>query len=273
MIHNFKVQRLNGTTYDMKELGIIVNRLIVDSPSPVHYREKIEGRDGYVDQGTEYDGRIINATLTLVALDYIDYTMYRDEVFRLFDSREAFYLIPEESPGKRIKVKYDSPYSLSREGNLGEFNISLSSESAYFESIGTTLDPKTFDAELWQTGQGLTLDETLYTHSTTSFQIYNAANGVIIDPRKMPLEITFKGASSSLTITNTTTGDVWQYNKTTVASDTLLLTGVRSLKNGLTVFSDTNRKFITLAPGYNNFTISGASGAFTITFAFRFYTL
>ncbi|MCM3600626.1 phage tail family protein [Robertmurraya korlensis] len=273
MIHNFKVQRLNGTTYDMNELGIIVNRLIVESPSPIHYREKIEGRDGYVDQGTEYDGRNANATLTLIAIDNIDYTLYRDEVFRIFDSREAFYLLPDESPGKRILAKYNSPYSLARQGNTGEFNISFSSESAYFESIGTTLDPKTFDTELWQTGQGLTLDETMYTHSTASFQIYNAADGVTINPRQMPLEITFKGASSNLKITNATTGDVWQYTKTTASGDTLKLTGVRSLKNGLSVFSDTNHKLITLAPGYNNFTITGATGSFTISFSFRFYTL
>jgi hypothetical protein len=87
----------------------------------------------------------------------------------------------------------------------------------------------------------------------------------------LPLKITFTGASTNLTITNTTTGDIWQYTGTTQAGDTITLDGVRSLKNGVSVFGNTNRKLITIAPGWNNFTITGASGSFTISFDFRFY--
>jgi hypothetical protein len=268
----FNIMRLNGTIYNLAELGVIVNSFIVESPSPIHYRERIEGRSGYVDLGTEYDGRKIQAKLTMLSTDNSDFPLLRDELFRAFDSRESFYLLPSETPGKRILVKYDSPYSLSRTGSLGEFEIAFSSESAYFESIGSTLDPFTFDSQIWQTGQGLTLDETMYTHSIASFQIYNAADGVTIDPRKLPLLITYKGASTNLQIKNITTGDTWALTGSTITSDTLTLDGVRSFKNGVSVFGSTNRKLITLAPGYNNFQVVGAIG-FTISFSFRFYTL
>jgi phage-related protein len=269
----FDVMRLNGTIYYLEELGVIVNSFNVESPSPTHYRERIEGRSGYVDLGTEYEGRNIQAKLTMIAVDNVDFSLLRDELFRVFDTREPFYLLPKESPGKRILAKYGSAYSLSRIGAFGEFELTFSSESAYFESIGTTTDPLTFNSELWQTGQGLTLDETMYTHSTASFQIYNAADGVTIDPRNVPLLITFQGASTNLQIKNLTTGDTWALTGTTIASDTLALDGVRSFKNGVSVFGNTNRRLITLAPGYNDFEIVGASGSFTISFSFRFYTL
>jgi hypothetical protein len=74
------------------------------------------------------------------------------------------------------------------------------------------------------------------------------------------LVITFAGASTNLAIANTTTGDTWSYTGTTAAGDTLKLDGVRMLKNGVvSVFGATNRKLITLAPGWNNFTVTGAT--------------
>lgn len=267
--NNFRIQRLDGKVYNMKDVGVIVNRLVVESPSPIHYREKIEGADGFIDMGTEYDGRKIQADCTLIAVDLLDYALSRDEVFRIFDSRQPFYLLPDESQGKRILVKYDSPYSLSRVADIGEFALSFVSSSAYFESIGTTLDPKTFDAEVWQVGQGLMVDEAKYLHTTNTFSIYNAGD-VTIDPRKYPLLIRYKGASTNLSIENTTTGDKWNYTKTTTANDVISLDGVRSLKNGVSVFGDTNRKLITIAPGWNDFVIQGAS-QFEIIFDFRFY--
>jgi len=89
----------------------------------------------------------------------------------------------------------------------------------------------------------------------------------------LPLKITFTGASSNLTITNQTTGDMWQYTGTTQAGDTITLDGVRSLKNGASIFGQTNRKLITLKSGWNDFAITGATGAFEISFDFRFYYL
>src|SRR5690606_1942383 len=200
----------------------------------------------------------------------LDYALARDEVFRIFDSKQPFYLLPDESPGKRILVKYDSPYSMARVADIGEFSLTFVSNDAYFESIGTTLDPKTFDAEVWQVGQGLTVDETKYTHTTKTFRIYNPGD-VTIDPRKYPLLIEYKGESTNLSIENTTTGDMWSYNEDTVANDIITLNGIRSFKNDVSIFGDSNRKLITIAPGWNDFVIDGNIGNFEIKFNFRFY--
>jgi phage-related protein len=194
----------------------------------------------------------------------------RDEIIRVIYGREPYYIVPEATPGKRWLVEASDSITPELIGMYGEFTLSFISDSTYAESIGTTLDPLTFDSELWQIGEGLTVDDKSYTQSTTAFSIYNAGD-ITVDPREFPLVITFKGASTNLSIKNTTTGETWSYTGTTTASDSLKLDGVRMLKNGVvSVFANSNRKLITLAPGWNNFTITGASGAFTISFDFRF---
>jgi len=272
--NNFRIQRLDGTIYNMKDIGVIVNRLVIESPSPIHHRERIEGVDGYIDLGTEYGGRNILADCTLTAVDLLDYALARDEVFRIFDSKQPFYLLPDESPGKRILVKYDSPYSMARVADIGEFSLTFVSNDAYFESIGTTLDPKTFDAEVWQVGQGLTVDETKYTHTTKTFQIYNAGD-VTINPRMHPLVIEYKGQSLNLSIKNLTTGDEWVYSESIAPLEVVRIDGIRSFKDNDSIFSKTNHKLITIQPGWNDFEISGPVGfdEFEISFSFRFYYL
>lgn len=278
--NNFRIQRLDGTVYNMKDIGVIVNRLVIESPSPIHHRERIEGVDGYIDLGTEYGGRNILADCTLIAVDLLDYALARDEVFRIFDSKQPFYLLPDESPGKRILVKYDSPYSMARVADIGEFSLTFVSNDAYFESIGTTLDPKTFDAGVWQVGQGLIVDETKYTHKTISFRIYNAGD-VTIDPRRYPLKITLEAdieRGKPVSIENLTTGDNWEFTKndgTMINPSTIVLEGVRTFYFQESVFSQTNRKLLTIAPGWNEFRINGTQNGTidSISFDFRFYYL
>lgn len=271
--HNFKVIRQNGEEYDLSELGILTNSFIIDAPITKHYRDVIGGRDGFVDNGTTYDGRTMRARCTMIANDFLDYDLLRNEIFKLFDSKESFYIVRDSEPGKRWLVKYDGTYSMARLTDvLGEFEIPFISPSAYAESIGTTLDPKTFGVGLWQVGQGLIADETMYTHTTNSFSIYNVGD-VEINPRFIPLAIIYQGASENLKLRNETNGTEWQYTGTTVSTDTITLDGIRSLKNGVSIFGDTNRKLITLEKGRNDFTLTGASGSFSISFDFRFYTL
>src|SRR5690606_23373559 len=135
------------------------------------------------------------------------------------------------------------------------------------------LDDFTFSSNLWQIGQGLTMEEVKYTHYTNFFRIYNAGD-ILIDPdEKMFLDITFKGSSESLFLANFTTDTYWEYNGATEVSDTILLTGIRSFRNSTSIFSNTNRKVIKIAPGWNTFEVLGAKEQFEIKFNFRFLYL
>ncbi|KXI78609.1 phage tail protein [Bacillus cereus] len=269
------VQTLNGKRYVLEELGIMTRDFNPQSPSPVHNFETVENRHGTIDRGTVYGQRTINCSFYFKAVDMWDYALLRDEVFRIFDSREAFYIIDRRNPGKRWLVKYSSPYSIEQNWKYGFFEIDFVTVKLPFaESIGKTTDPNTFDSNLWQIGQGLIAEDTKYHHNTTSFRIYNAGD-VLIDPRSMPLKIKYKGKSNNLTIKNNTTGDLWNYNGvTTTLNDVITLDGVRAYRNVLgSIFKNTNWGLITLKPGWNDFVLTGTTDAFEVEFDFRFYYL
>jgi hypothetical protein len=263
------IEKLDGTIIETEEYGIKLLKHSISSPSPRVITEEIDNRDGYIEMGVTFDGRKIRASFFMQAVDRQDFPLLRNEVFRIFSTKELFYF---HEPGqKRRWLVRSNGFEIEKyPPRIGTFEIEFSSPSPYVESVGTTLDPFTFDSELWQIGQGLEADDLQYVHNTSSFRIFNAGD-IAIDPRVLPLKITFTGASTNLTITNETTGDTWQYTGTTVDGDVIELDGIRSLKNGLSIFGNTNRQLITIVPGWNDFTITGASGSFTISFDFRFY--
>lgn len=267
------VETLDGTRFNLETIGIIPLQFNVESLSPRHNFEAVEGRDGHIDLGTTFEGRRINTKFAIKAKDLYDYPLLSNEVFKLFNARTEFYLIHKYEPKRRWKVKTITMFSIDRLlRRVGSFEIQFISASPYAESFGTTLDPFTFDGELWQVGQGLISEDLKYVHNTNTFSIYNGSD-IDLDPREFPLKIKYQGASNNLTIKNLTTGDEWKYNGSSGANDTILLDGVRSLKNGLTIFGQTNRKLITLKQGWNDFTLTGTSGSFLISFDFRFYTI
>jgi hypothetical protein len=225
-----------------------------------------------VTLGRDLEARELTAEFLVRAVDYSDSLLLRDELYSLFSAGNTFYIGEERQPGKRWLVECAEQWTPERVNHRTmTMEIPLICNSGLAESIGTTQDPFTFDADHWQFGQGLTADELIYTHTGTIFDIYNA--GVRIDPRYMDLVIEYTGASNNLSIQNETTGNLWTYNSASKIGDTIKLDGVRSEKNGLTILRDTNKKLITLEPGWNGFRLSGTTGSFEIKFLFRFYYL
>ncbi|MDA2261313.1 phage tail family protein [Bacillus cereus group sp. Bc200] len=246
-------------------------------PSPfykVQY-ENLDGRHGQIEIGGSFDARDnIRAQILFYSRDIWDFYLFRNEIYKLFASQDPFYIITNREPGKRWKVRVANAYEIEPKafGQYGEFNIVFKSASPFCESIGTTMSPFTFDSNLWQIGQGLIAEDVKYTHNTTSFRIYNAGD-VLIDPRNLPLKIRFIGASKNLAIKNVTTGDFWSYTGETINGSVIELNGVKSTRNGTSIFGATNWGLITLKEGWNDFVLSGAIGNFKIEFDFRFYYL
>lgn len=272
---NMTVTKLNGATYDLASLGITLREFSPQSPTPVHSSVSIEGMSGEADIGTVYGPRIINCSFYAKAVDLADYPLLRDEIFALFDSRQSFYISEGYNPGKRWLVKTSKEYSLDQNGVYGFFDIEFKSYYPFAESIGTTLNPFTTDAGVWQMGQGLQTEELKYVFTTNKFSIYNAGN-IEVDPRQLtntPLNITYKGTSKNLIIANETTGDTFKYYGNSSSSDSITLSGVQVKKNSTSIFGQTNRKLIRLSPGWNNFVLSGTGSGFKISFDFRFYYL
>lgn len=264
------IETLEGVRYDLAQYGLKPIKFEIDSPSPRTEREVIDGRDGHVDLETTFEGRSIRASFLIQANDFADYHLVRHEIFKLFNAKNLFYIIDSRLSKQRWKVRTSARFSIERINFVnGLFNLEFLSPSPYAESTGSTLDPLSFESETWGVGEGLEAEDISYIHNTTSFSIFNAGD-ITLDPRELPLKITFSGVSDNLTISNTTTGDLWAYTGQTQADDAILLDGIKVTKNGLSDFKNTNKKVITLVPGWNDFTISGATD-FTIQFEFRFY--
>ncbi|GAB6669613.1 TPA: phage tail family protein [Bacillus cereus] len=266
------IQRLNGVVLNTADFGLRLIEFDPESPNYDHRYEEVDGTDGLIDAGSTMKQRNLNARFNMVARDMYDVTLLRNEIFKLFHSKESFYIIDNREPGKRWLVKVH-PYTISTLKYVkSSVELIFTSAKGLAESIGTTMDDFTFESGLWQIGQGLIAEDLIYKPTTTSFRIFNAGD-VEIDPRKLPLVIRIRGATNGLTIKNRTTGDVFKLNIPTAAGDMVELNRVRVFKNGNTVFTSTNRKVIRLAPGWNDFIVSGTSGAFQIEFDFRFYYL
>jgi hypothetical protein len=266
------IQRLNGALYNLSDYGIKALDFQIDAPSPRVYSEIVEGRDGAIDLGAVYDLRQLRGSFFMSAADSVDFALLRNEIFRIFAGAEAFYLIDSREPGKRWKVRSNGFSVEQLNATKGRFDVDFTAQIPYAESIGTSLSPMTFDSDLWQIGQGIIDDVLEYTHTTSTFRIYNLGD-TTVNPRQHPLVITYTGASTNLIIKNVTTGEEWAYTGTSDSGNNIKLDGVRSTKNGLSIFRDTNRKVISLVPGWNDFVITGASGSFTVSFAFRYYYL
>ncbi|MCV9886236.1 phage tail family protein [Metabacillus halosaccharovorans] len=273
-IFNFKIQYQDGSIIDLhkdKELWVSSFRIL--SPSPNHITEQIEGQHGSRYLGTTLKDRKITSSISIEAIDPVDFDLFRDELFQIFNPLNKFYIIRDLQPGKRMLVsvanEFDIDYLTLEDG---EFDIEFVIHSVFLESVGTTLDELSYEANVWQFGQGLLAEDVSYIHHSTTFQIYNAGN-VEIDPRFVSFVITFSGASNNLQIINTTSGDIWKHFGITESGDVITLDRVKAFKNGESIFKDTNFKAIKLKPGWNLFEIKGALSNFEIKFNSRFYYL
>lgn len=242
--------------------------------------ESLEGVPGNIDFGADYKERDIKLNLLMIAHDTQDYRLLRDKVYAIFDDVE--YVSEDYEPGKRYKVRVDAKYAPERIKNnqrYAKVEIECAMPGIPFaESIGTTQDIEKHgidaDSKLWAFGMGLKADDdTLkYTHTGTSFKVFNAGN-VSVHPFYQELKITIsdvKGSSDKFELKNTTTGDTFKITEGVKNSKTIKLDGPNITNNDKQYLRKTNKQFITLKPDWNEFKISGADRA-EVKFDFRFY--
>lgn len=260
-------------TIDHRDFGVELLDFRKSSLSATNNYETVEGRHGLISTGTVWGGRKLTADFLIKAADHLDLVLLTDELMDLFSTEEELGLIDSRQPGKVWYVKVDGefiPEVINHK--TSRVSIDFISSSPFCKSLGSTLsNPIDFNNDEWQgIGGGIDFEnDALYTFKSSTFKVFNG--GIAVDPKQLPLVITFKGSSNQLQIKNTTTGDVFSYKGTTKATDTIELNRVRHLKNGINIFADTNHKRITLAPGWNEFELVGASGAFEISFDFNFW--
>lgn len=255
--------------------GVIPLDIHVSSISKNRTTDTIEGRNGIITKGQTHYNRPINISVGLMANDTRDYRLLRDEVFSFFDDNE-FYISESYQKGKRYKVTTLQSYipeRLNKRVAQAQFLLDMV-ELPFAESIGTTQDIHengiSSEDALWGYGMGLIddPDSLIYTHTSNSFRIYNAGN-VPIHPFEQELKITISNLNApEFTLTNVTNGTEFKINEEITDSQTIVLDGPNITSNGLAFLRSTNKKFIELAPGWNEFE---ASTDARVSFAFPFY--
>ena len=105
--------------------------------------------------------------------------------------------------------------------------------------------------------------------SNANFNVYNAGN-VTVEPESMFLHIFVASTTGdSITIENNTTGETFTLNRNMSARH-IQVNGMVVTDGTAQVFRNTNKRFISLAPGDNSITVTGATFN-EIRFNFKYY--
>ncbi|UTL73910.1 phage tail family protein [Bacillus halotolerans] len=262
----------NGETIDHRNFGLRLLSFRKDSLTHRTDLQEIDGRDGSIDMGTTFDVRKLTAVFLFKGVDHLDYHLLLDEIYDLFATKSEMEIINSRQPGKVWSLKVSSTYEPEDiTPRSGKLTVEFTAAFPFAASLGSTLDPLTFDSDKWQVSQGMVeSDDLRYRFTTNSFRVYNAGN-VTVDPSEdVPLDIVYKGASTNFAIKNKTTNQTVSYSGSSGSSDTIKLEGLRHLKNGTTIYANTNRGYISIAPGWNEIELSGTSGSFEISFDFHY---
>ena len=284
-----EIVKTNGDKLKLSDYGVNVTDFIVSSlPMKPLYGE-IEGRHGTVDYGATYEGqRTITVPFYIRAKDSHDFPLMRDMIFQLVNDTEPFFVrelrkLSDNNQfvgGKRYLVRLSNTFTIDQISTVvgnGEF-VFETTKLPFAESIGTTQDIErngiSSDDEIWGYGMGLLDDPAShkYTHEGKAFRIYNAGN-VPVHPFEQELKITISnvvGSTSYFELKNKTNGTTFHVNEGVTNTQTIVLDGPLVTSNGLAFLRKTNKQFIELDPGWNEFEVNGATSA-RIEFDFRFY--
>lgn len=304
---DLQINKKNRESFNFDQYGIMVKDFIVSSIPLNSVYSEVDGRHGTVDYGATFGTRTITVPFNLKAYDLMDFPLLRDVLFGLVLDTESFYIREMRRPkklaysfvdtteqprmdsetdnklvgGKQYLVRLQNTFDLEQIELDGEGELEFeTTELPFAESIGTTQDIERDgiddNSELWGFGMGLIADdESLkYTHEGTSFRIYNAGN-VPVHPFQQELKITISnvsGSSKEFELKNKTNGTTFKVNEEVKSNQVIVLDGPNITSNEIQFLRKTNKGFIELETGWNDFSIKGATSA-KVEFSFLFYYL
>lgn len=233
---------------DFEEEGVSVNANTTE----------ISGSDGVLKGSTNFGSFSLILNFSFLGSDINDYNLMLQKMRSVLFKRDAFFIWHSDLPGKKYAV-YCEENSIDRKTHsFGLFSIKFSVIKGYSESLRET-DKFSLSNGEWQFESGLLFDDEIkYKHDTTSFKIYNGSSDTINPQIRHKFKLLINiNAPNGFKITNKTTGDVFEYKKAITTKNQLSLVGLHPLINNKRVGIDTNWKWITLDPGFNDIEISG----------------
>lgn len=254
-------QEINGLRF----LGLDTLPVITNG-----YQEN-EGTDGVIPRISYYGKSTVAANFHLHFKDYTDFLLAKRMIYQFFLKKGTYRLRTEIEPyivyyvrSMQFEVK---PYQNGSKDAL--FTIPFENPSGYSYSIQNS--DELVD---WQLGMNLPFDKEIkYRFTDKKIHLFNPS-AIEIDPyfQRHKLKIICDCEGPRIQITNETTNTEWSYNKPVKKNDILVLDGIQTFLNGNFSSKDTNFGHLTLAPGWNDLVVSGATTS-DITFSFPFIYL
>ena len=257
--------------------GFIPLDIFVSSIGKERHTDKVEGMPGEVNYGSSYTSRDVELTMWFKAKDTIDYRLLRDELYAYFDSYDYFYVIETNKPTRALKIVIDENIQDKRINTYyGEITINAKTiDNPFWVSLYTTKELNDTDLDFFVEKYGLVddihYDNKQYVFKENKFTLFNAGN-VTVEPEYMELNITVHGVGSdnNLTIHNKTTGDKIVIERNIASGNTLFIRGLSVKINSINILRQTNKKFLSIAPGENEIEITNGTYR-EVEFDFRFY--
>ena len=187
----------------------------------------------------------------------------------LFEGIE--YLFTDTGTGANVRAwwlyEYDSNNNFIRAHNAGGSNLSFVAQGTRLRLMADTASGNVIDINELGTGIRPRLSRSAMTNT---FTVYNAGN-VTIEPESMLLNIhaNVVRSTNNFTIRNKTTGEEIVLKRASNGSHFRIRGMVISLGSLTNIFRETNRRFISLVPGDNEFEV--LNGTFEkIRFEFKY---
>ena len=220
--------------------------------------------------------RQVSIVLMVSGMDETDFRMKRDTLYSFFRNLGVFFVAEEQQPFKLIKVIVNDDYDIDRqtpEIAMPEIPLKII-DTPFKQSLHTTLD---IDSEgvrwnnKWGYGMGLSSDteQWKYKFTNTNPRFYNAGTEDIklIQQKGSLIRLIPKESVPWLEISDGTT--IFRLNRQTTIDSPLTLKGHQIRVNNANVLDQTNREFLTIKKGWNNWQIRGIS-KFEIEIDYRF---
>ena len=244
------------------------------APQLTPISKQVVGSDGELTYGAYYGASTVKAKVYLAGKDVYDYKLLVSELYRLLYSRKPIRIRDEAEPNICYWV-YVKPMTITTINfTHGTADIEFTNPSGFRYSLKNSDELSGTD---YQFGMNATNNDSIhgeikYKFDSNNFWIYNDSD-ITVDPyiNRHNLKVTLK-CNGKPKIENQTTGTSIAVNNNISTNNTFVLNGVDSFLDDKDYGVNTDLGYLTLAPGWNNINISGASDI-DVKFSFPFIYL
>lgn len=268
------IERLDGTIYDLNELGYPVVSFDPPSSNWNHTFQQV-GKYGSRLVDSEIQQLTIPLVFDIKAINNWHLEIKRMELNQIFRSDEEFYVISTKMRYLRWKVVANA-FDIKQLDNYHKaktVSVSLVCAEGFAESIATTLDPLNMKANVWGMEMHIPEKQTLkYVWQTPQIKFFNGSNIPLL-AEEHPVKIKFQGvAPNGIKLRNKTTGQEINVYRNLSATDVLIWYGLVPVVNEKQQYGNSlsDHGYLDFAIGWNELELSGAEN-FEISFETRFY--